>query len=232
VPPPVSWSFVVNVAAALLMGMAIGLERKWKQHPAGLRTNTLVSLGAALFVSLSLLMDDANSPTRMASYVVSGLGFLGGGVILREGLNVRGLNTAATIWCSGAVGALCGSGFPLHALLGTAAVLGVHLALKPVARWVEVHTKMATDVETYYQLRIESAGSNDAHLRHILLRHVGGSQTLSLQGISTQDASDGRTIILADVYSPNRNDRALEAVVARVSIEPEVKAVSWRRTAA
>ena len=73
------WSFLFNICAALVMGMAIGAERQWRSHPAGLRTNTLVALGAALFVSLSALMDDTGSPTRIASYVVSGLGFLGGG---------------------------------------------------------------------------------------------------------------------------------------------------------
>src|SRR5579871_6440953 len=98
--------FLLNMATALLLGAAIGLERECRQHTAGLRTNTLVALGAALFVSLSRLVEHESSPTRIASYVVSGLGILGGGVILREGLNVRGLNTAATLWCSGAVGVL------------------------------------------------------------------------------------------------------------------------------
>ena len=112
------------------MGIAIGLERQWRQHPAGLRTNALVALGAALFVSLSLLVPDEGSKTRIASYVVSGLGFLGGGVILREGLNVKGLNTAATIWCSGAVGSLCGSDLVGHAALGTFVILFAHLSLR------------------------------------------------------------------------------------------------------
>ncbi len=77
------WVFILNTSAALGMGVLIGLERQWRQHPAGLRTNALVALGAALFVSLARLMEDHGNPTRMASYVVSGLGFLGGGVILR-----------------------------------------------------------------------------------------------------------------------------------------------------
>jgi putative Mg2+ transporter-C (MgtC) family protein len=224
-------SFVVNIVAALLMGMAIGLERQWRQHPAGLRTNTLVSLGAALFVSLSILMVDTNSPTRIASYVVSGLGFLGGGVILRDGLNVKGLNTAASLWCSGAVGTLCGAGFAGHALFGTAAVLIVHLGLRPMARRIDARTKMATDVETYYRLRVEAEASHDSHIRHILLRHVGGKANLSLQGLSTEDAEPNRVLVLADIFSLDRNDRAMEDIVARVSIEPEVKAVSWRQIA-
>ncbi len=107
-----------NVGLALLLGPVIGLERQLRQHPAGLRTNALVSVGAALFVSLSSLLDDKNSPTRIAAYVVSEIGFLGGGVILKEGINVRGMNTAATLWCTAAVGTLVGSGFGLHAVVG------------------------------------------------------------------------------------------------------------------
>src|ERR1700722_11201689 len=122
--------FIFNVGVAILMGIAIGMERQIQQHVAGLRTNALVCVGAALFVSLSKLIGDHDSPTRIASYVVSGIGFLGGGVILRDGLNVKGMNTAATLWCSAAVGTLAGSGFPLHAFLGTATVLGLHLGLR------------------------------------------------------------------------------------------------------
>ena len=116
-------SFIVNVGVALVMGVAIGVERQIHQHPAGLRTNSLVCVGAALFVSLTRLMGDGDSPTRVASYIVSGIGFLCGGVILRDGLTVKGLNTAATLWCSAAVGTLAGAGFPLHSLIGTLTVL-------------------------------------------------------------------------------------------------------------
>jgi putative Mg2+ transporter-C (MgtC) family protein len=226
------WSFVVNTVIALLMGMAIGFERQWRQHPAGLRTNTLVALGAALFVSLAgpNLLNDTNSPTRMASYVVSGLGFLGGGVILRDGLNVKGLNTAASLWCSGAVGTLAGSGLPGYAVIGTVAVLGVHLGLRPIALWIDARTKMATDVETWYRLRIEAESSHDAQIRTILLRHVGSHAKMNLQGLSTQEIEGNRTVVLADIFALERSDRAMEEIVARVSIEPAVKAVSWQRT--
>src|SRR6516225_3405891 len=110
--------FVLDIGAAILMGVTIGLERQFGQHTAGLRTNALVCVGAALFVSLSGLTADTNSPTRIASYVVSGIGFLGGGVILREGMSVKGMNTAATLWCSAAVGSLAGAGFLIEASFG------------------------------------------------------------------------------------------------------------------
>jgi putative Mg2+ transporter-C (MgtC) family protein len=89
--------FVTRLAVAFLLGSSLGFERQWRQRMAGLRTNTLVATGAALFVMLSVLTPGDASPTRVSAQVVSGIGFLAGGVILKEGLSVRGLNTAATL---------------------------------------------------------------------------------------------------------------------------------------
>jgi putative Mg2+ transporter-C (MgtC) family protein len=183
--------FMLNVCAALFMGLAIGLERQFRQHPAGLRTNALVCVGAALFVSLTRLMGDEGSPTRVASYIVSGIGFLGGGVILREGLNVKGMNTAATLWCSAAVGTLAGAGFPLYAAVGTAVVLGIHLGLRPVSQWVDARSKTATDVETMYRLRVVCQEKDEGVIRAIVLRHVNHHGRMTVQRISTQEEEQG-----------------------------------------
>ncbi len=222
--------FTFNTAVALFMGVAIGIERQWRQHAAGLRTNALVAVGAALFVGLSTLMDTEVSPTRIAAQVVSGLGFLGGGVILREGLNIRGLNTAATIWCSGAVGSLAGAGYPLQALVGMSAVLIVHLGLRPLGRWVDTRLSRSPDVETYYRLRVESVHDHDMQIRQILLRHINDDHRLLLQRLATEDTDEDVAIVLADIFATERADRAMEEIVARVSIEPEVQAVSWQRS--
>lgn len=128
--------FLLNTLVALVLGAAVGLERQLRRHPAGLRTNALVCLGAAQFVSVSRLTGDADS-TRVASYVVSGVGFLGGGVILRDGLTVKGIDTAATLWCAAAVGVLAGAGFPAHSAAGAGAVLALNLALRPLVGWIE-----------------------------------------------------------------------------------------------
>jgi putative Mg2+ transporter-C (MgtC) family protein len=222
--------FALRVGAALVLGVVIGLERQWRQHPAGLRTNALVCLGAALFVSLSALMQDTASPTRVASYVVSGVGFLGGGVILREGLNVRGMNTAATLWCSAAVGALCGAGFAVHALVGTLAVLALHLGLRPLSHRIDARLRKAVEVEATYRMRVVCPDAQEAVVRTILLRHVNSHATMVVQGISTQDGDQpGRTAVVADIFSERRNDRALEDLVSRLNIEPGVSAVSWER---
>src|ERR1017187_2559015 len=130
--------FVVRIVAALGMGVAIGLERQLGQHPAGLRTNALVCLGSALFDSLSGLpglVRDADS-TRVAGQVASGVGFICGGAILREGITVRGMNTAATIWCTAAIGCLIGVGYWHLALMGTVAILVAHVIFRPLAHYI------------------------------------------------------------------------------------------------
>src|SRR5262245_62226894 len=127
-------TFAVRLTLGALLGAAIGLERQVRQRLAGLRTNALVSIGAAAFVALAAMTPEESSPTRVAAQVVSGIGFLGAGVIFREGLSVRGLNTAATLWCSAAIGVLAGAGYLGFCTLGTGIVLFGQLPLCRVRR--------------------------------------------------------------------------------------------------
>lgn len=132
------WEMAGHLAAALGFGAAIGLERQWRARMAGLRTNALVAGGAALFVLLSqygfigAVSEVQYDGSRVAAQIVSGIGFLGAGVIMRDGLSVRGLNTAATLWCSAAVGCLAGTGMFVLAAFGTAGVVGANLLLRPL----------------------------------------------------------------------------------------------------
>jgi putative Mg2+ transporter-C (MgtC) family protein len=222
--------FTLNIGVALLLGLAIGAERQLTQHPAGLRTNGLVSVGAALFVSLSLLMDSEASPTRIAAQVVSGIGFLGGGVILREGLNVKGMTTAATLWCSAAVGTLAGAGFVVQALIGTATIVAANFCLLPVSRWLDARAKGKVEVETNYRLRVVCDDREEGVIRTILMRHVNSHPSMLIHAISTQAADQpGQTAVVAEIYSTMRDDRALQDVVSRINIEPGATSCSWER---
>jgi putative Mg2+ transporter-C (MgtC) family protein len=126
----------IDFAVAGGLSALIGFERQWHNRLAGLRTNTLVALGSASFVIFEALVPGDASPTRVAAQVVSGIGFLGAGMIFREGLSVRGLNTAATIWCSAAIGVLAGAGFSAYAALATGFVLFVNLLLRPIVVFI------------------------------------------------------------------------------------------------
>jgi putative Mg2+ transporter-C (MgtC) family protein len=225
-----SLSFFFDTAAALLMGVAIGAERQFYRHPAGLRTNALVCVGAAMFVSISRLLGGTDDPTRMAATVVTGLGFLGGGVILREGLNIRGLNTAATLWCSGAVGALSGAGFPLPALIGTILILAINLGLQAPSRWIDARRAGMTDVETGYRLRVECEEKQGSTVRAILVHYISGHSELCVQGVSTVDAGvPGLIAVTAEVFATEQKDKEIQEIMSRLSIEPGVRAVSWKK---
>ncbi len=123
---------VLSLLMAFILGGIIGFERQYRQRTAGLRTNVLVAIGAALFVNMADRMFGHDGAVRVVSYVVSGIGFLGAGVIMREEGNVRGINTAATLWGSAAIGASCGAGLYFEACVGAAFVLAANTLLRPV----------------------------------------------------------------------------------------------------
>jgi putative Mg2+ transporter-C (MgtC) family protein len=231
IPPFVS--FCLHAAAAALMGTAIGLERQWGQHTAGLRTNALVAFGACLFVSMPRLLGGPISPAQLAGQVIVGVGFLGGGVILREGLNVRGINTAATVWCSAAIGALTGAGLPLEALAGMVGILAVNVALRPVSDWLDRRLRRAKNVATLYRLRATCRTGHEGVVRDALFRFFHEHPTMVLQGVATQDGGGpDRSCVAADIYSEKRDDLAMEDLMAQVNADPCVSAVSWEKHAA
>src|SRR5712664_2489227 len=160
----------INLAVAFCLSAAIGVERQWRQRLAGLRTNTLVALGAASFVVFASLFPGEASPTRVAAQVVSGIGFLGAGIIFREGLNVRGLNTAATLWCSAAVGLLAGSGAHLQATLVAVMIVAVNLLLRPLVRFINRQPDSSTEVETRYEISAVCRSDSEAQTRALLLQ--------------------------------------------------------------
>jgi putative Mg2+ transporter-C (MgtC) family protein len=223
--------FILNLLCALLMGLAIGLERQLRQHPAGLRTNVLVCVGAAMFVSLSLLMHETASPTRMASYVVSGIGFLGGGVILREGMNVRGISTAATLWCTAAIGSLAGSGFPGHAIVGTVTVLAAHLVLRPVSLRIDEYLKTAQSVATLYRIEVVCRAKQRNSLRAVVITELNQNRNMIVRRIATKHGKQmDDAEIVATVFSPEQNDHAIEELMGRIALEPTVVSAKWDRT--
>jgi putative Mg2+ transporter-C (MgtC) family protein len=218
---------VINLGVATLLGAAIGFERQWRHRMAGLRTNTLVAIGAASFVVFEGLFPDDGSPTRVAAQVVSGIGFLGAGIIFREGLHVTGLNTAATLWCSAAVGLLAGSGHPLHATAASTSVVLVNLGLRPLVRYINKRPIAQAETDLQYRVRVVCKNPDEAHVRALLL-HSTSNGHLTLRRLDSTDLDDGaRVEVLAQLTAPTKNDATLEQIVGRLSLEPNVSAASW-----
>lgn len=223
--------FVAYLVAALLLGAIIGAERQWHQRIAGLRTNALVSSGAAMFVSISHLVPLNPTSLQVAAQVVSGIGFLGAGVIMREGLSIRGLNTAATLWCSAAVGSLCGLGFLREGVIGAAAVVGANVLFRPLARKIDRQPSRGTDVETHYVLRFVCRNDDEAKLR-VLLMHLLHALPITLHALHSEDLnSSGKVEVWATLVSAERQNAMLEEIVQRLSLESGVSAVSWELAA-
>ncbi len=221
--------FLVDTLIALALGALIGVERQYRQHPAGLRTNALVCMGAALFVSVARLLGGSTQydATRIASYVVSGVGFLGGGVILRDGLTVKGIDTAATLWCSAAVGVLAGMGFPIPAAIGAGLVLGLNLALRPVAKWIDAR-RLAADGEVGYRLTVICQGKARTTVQVELRRLVDVVPGVLVQGVvARQSKRRKRATVSMDLLAERRDDRAIELVVTQLGQLPGVLAAEW-----
>ncbi|MBK4737854.1 MgtC/SapB family protein [Noviherbaspirillum pedocola] len=223
------YDFALRVLAALSFGALIGAERQLRQRMAGLRTNALVATGAALFVTISAFTDDPQGHARIAAQVVSGIGFLGAGVIMREGLNVRGLNTAATLWCSAAVGVLSGLGHVPEAAIGTAFVLAANVILRGVAQRINVQgATAATEAEQAYRIAAICSADEEVHVRSLMLHMLNGMPALVLQSLHSEDApSAGKIEVRADVLAAPGNQALLEQLVSRVSMERSVSVVRW-----
>ncbi len=142
----------VSLAAAFGLCALIGLERQYRQRTAGLRTNVLVAVGAAIFVDMAQRLGGNDGAVRVVAYVVSGIGFLGAGVIMREEGNVRGLNTAATLWGSAAVGACAGADLIVEATLGALFVLAANTLLRPLVNRIHRQPLDTQAVEATYTL--------------------------------------------------------------------------------
>jgi putative Mg2+ transporter-C (MgtC) family protein len=218
----------LNLFTAVALGSAIGLERQWRQRLAGLRTNTLVALGAASFLVFSELVPGDSSPLRVAAQVVSGIGFLGAGLIFKEGLSVHGLNTAATLWCSAAVGVLAGAGFKAHAALVTVLVIFVNLCLRPIAYFIQTQPTRMTELINLYRITVVCRGEGEAQVRALLLEAMAEAGMRFRELDSRNIEGSDRVEVCATTTAPERRDEALEAIVGRLSLEPQVTAARWK----
>ena len=216
-----------RLGLALVLGSAIGFERQWHQKMAGLRTNALVALGSCGFVVFSAMVEPGD-PTRVAAQVVTGIGFLGAGIILREGINVHGLNTAATLWCSAMVGTFAGGGFWGPSLVAAGFVVGTNLCLRPLVSLINRRTVLSNDVETHYTVTLTCKSVEEAQLRSLLL-HALSQASLGLRRMDSADIPDTAKVnITARAIASKRNDAALEQIVGRLSLEPNISAATWQ----
>ena len=214
-------TFFIRLLICFCLSILIGLERQIRHRMVGLRTNVLVCIGAFLFVYLSFGINVADQ-TRIAAQVVSGIGFLGAGVILRDGNKVKGLNTAATLWCVAAIGALCASGLVLEATLGTTFVLLSNIILRVAS--VLIIEKVKNSSKEKYTIRINCKKEKEEKVRTDFAKAIDIND-LVLNSLERSEITEDEIKLkaIAITSTPSK----IEMVINKISTEPGVVSITW-----
>jgi putative Mg2+ transporter-C (MgtC) family protein len=220
---------LTRVGLATVLGVAIGFERQWRSRMAGLQTMALVSMGSALFLILSAYsFDQTGDRLRVAAQIVSGVGFLGAGVIMKQGLSVTGLNTAATLWATAAVGALAGAWMWREALAGTAIVVAGNWFLQPLgARMDRAHSKRRDATPAEYVLEVVCQRGVEEGVR-VLVSEALPPPAFQLRAIHLDRAQGPDAVRLqAEFLTAARDDDSAVDAVRALSQRPGVTSVRW-----
>ena len=216
---------VVSLVTAFVFSTLIGAERQYRQRSAGLRTNVLVAVGASAFVDLANHLTGSDGSVHVIAYVVSGIGFLGAGVIMKEGMNVRGLNTAATLWASAAVGCCAGADMVAQAALLTVFVLAGNTALRPLVKAIDRIPIDQQSAEASFDLRVAVTTDAAASVRQVVL------EKLEAFNYPVRDISiihnDENAEIVATLTSLSIEPSELDGIVASLTKLAGVRHASW-----
>ncbi|SCW40335.1 MgtC/SapB family protein [Ancylobacter rudongensis] len=217
---------LASLLAAFAFATLIGAERQWRQRTAGLRTNVLVAVGACQFVDMAMHLAGPDGAVRVIAYVVSGIGFLGAGVIMKEGANIRGLNTAATLWCAAAVGACAGADLIAQAGLLTVFVLVGNISLRPLALWLE---RLPTDVRTgeaIFEVVIVVDTARAADMRMRLVAELQAAK-YPVADVTANRRGDELEELTARLVATSARSEELDAVVQTLRDTRGVTSAGW-----
>lgn len=221
--------FIAKIGWAFILGTMIGVERQWRKCAAGLRTNVLVAVGAAIFMTMAEEIGDT-APERIASYIVSGMSFLGAGVILKDGASIRGLNTAATLWGTAAIGAFCGQGFVLYPLIAAFFIIGTHISLRPLSNKIRQMSpiNICEHEEFRYRFYAICDESEENHIRTLFIQYIGNNASLMLKSVGSTDTQTPHMVMVdVEMVSLTRQDRSMEKVASFLTLEKSIVSVKW-----
>jgi putative Mg2+ transporter-C (MgtC) family protein len=216
---------IIGLCLAALLGAILGFERERHGRPAGLRTHLLVSLGAASFMTLSPLVAEMGKgvpadPGRIAAQVVSGIGFLGAGAIVKEGVNIRGLTTAACLWIAAAIGMTAGAGFYLEAILICGLAM-VSLEIFPyIESWQRSHLYQVLEITTPLKVDV-NAILGEIRAQKVSLKRVDMDRNYTNDTLTL-------TCLIRFFTREVTNQDALEIVEAIESLDIGLKRIVWQ----
>lgn len=214
------------LATAFILGGLIGFERQWRQRTAGLRTNVLVAMGAAAFVDLGVRVAGSDGSVRVISYVVSGIGFLGAGVIMKEGAQVRGINTAATLWATAAVGAFAGSGQFGEAALVAAFILAGNTMLRPIANYINRKPISPDATEAVYRVHVVCRPEAVSEARDLLFEELE-QRHYPIRDIETLSEGEEVIELAATLVPTSANPEELDAIAHHLQRHDVIESATW-----
>lgn len=214
-------TFLIRISVCFILSLLVGLERQYRRRMIGLRTNVLVCLGAFIFVTVSFGIG-VNDHARIAAQVVSGIGFLGAGVILRDGSKIKGLNTAATLWCVAAIGVLCSAGMLFEASIGTLFVLISNVILRIVS--IKIMDIVKKNNIELCNIRIECNKDLEMDVRSLLCKNVEANR-LTLESLEKIDITDDEVRLRVNIITNEISK--VESVINILSSNINIKNISW-----
>jgi len=218
--------FLERIIICFALSFLIGIERQYRRRYIGLRTTILVCIGAFLFVSFSFLTNN-NDITRIAAQVVTGIGFLGAGVILKDGSNVKGLTTAATLWCDAAVGVLCAGGFLFESVVGTFIILFSNIILRFVNQKLNIKKNEKTKMDNYI-LKVTCYEADEVKIRKIIREYIDNKTTF-LNSFDSFDFEDNKIKITALLKVGYNHTANLEKIMNKISIHDGVISFGFKK---
>ena len=228
--------FFFRMLLAAVLGALIGTERELTRHYAGIVTNIIVCVGAFAFTSFSFLAESGGiDVTRIASQVVSGIGFLGAGVILSDGTKVKGINTAATVWTSAAVGTLCALDKYWYAALITATIIVSHLIIHPVTEAIKKRREYDKSKakqkreEAFYRVWVICSDESAAKIKTELISRITHMNDILLHRLEASEADSGSVKVSAEISLKNKNPILIESITAQATANKNVISSGWKR---
>ena len=218
-------NFLFQIVVCFLLSSCIGIERQYRRRLVGLRTIILVSLGSFLFVRLSFAFPGSDM-TRVAAQVVAGIGFLGAGVIIKDNKSVKGLTTAATLWCAAAVGVLCAANLLFEAAVGTLLVLFTNIVLRTVNRKINALSGNV-NYNMYAFSIICEEDSESAVLKTI--RDIVRKHNSIINSIITNEIEDGNVRIELSLVDSSNNDSVSNDVMQKLAGRKDIASISLNK---
>ncbi len=228
--------FLIRMMIAILLGALIGTERQLTKHYTGIITTIIVCVGSFAFASFAFLVGDANSDvTRIAAQIVSGIGFLGAGVILSDGTKVKGINTAATVWASAAVGILCCIDKIWFAVAVALAILITHLVLHPVTEYIDKKQrydkkKSQKAEETFYRISIICDEDHAPEIKEKLIKKIRETENVLLRKLQTGGQTDGNVKVKADISTKAKDNELVESLIVYLGTNNDIISAGWKNS--